>query len=377
VRNLLNQIVGLKGASVVFSVGLLSILVCGVSEKALANGNGTDDFVKNLVSLDFDTDDVLFKLPTLRKQECSIRSINDIDQSRGVSQVDIRSSVSRGDSSSKLKSTEIAPAIIYDTTRISNQGAEITADVNGPATALGDLITLGGTNRSVTNVQITVFTLASTAPFSLTMRFYTDCSTSGAANSPCGNGTGTLIPGSTVTVSNITVPALGTVATVNFPYPNVSLASEVDNTISVSILASRSDVFWSLGETATVGSSTNVVERCGSVGANNGCTRNFGVPNNFVITMTADVVGTAAGVTVGGRALTAEGRGLRGARVIITDTNGVSRATSTGAFGRFQFEDVEPGQTYIVTVGSRRFTFSPQVVQVNDNIADLNFIAGQ
>lgn len=86
---------------------------------------------------------------------------------------------------------------------------------------------------------------------------------------------------------------------------------------------------------------------------------------------------TAAGVTVGGRALTSEGRGLRGARVTITDTNGVSRAVFTSSFGRFQFEDVEPGRTYIVSIGSRRYTFTPQTVQVNDNIADLNFVAGQ
>ncbi len=88
-------------------------------------------------------------------------------------------------------------------------------------------------------------------------------------------------------------------------------------------------------------------------------------------------VTTAAGVTVGGRVMTAEGRGLRGARVTMTDSNGAARSVFTGAMGRFQFDDVEPGQTYVITIGSRRFTFSPQVVQVTDNIGDLSFIAGQ
>ncbi len=187
--------------------------------------------------------------------------------------------------------------IIYDTTHASNQGAEITAAANGPATSMGDKIVLGGTDRFVCQVQIEVFTLAAVTPFDLTMNFFTDCSTSGAANSPCGNGTGTLIPLSTVTVTGITPPALGTIFAVNFPYPNVDLGGEADNTISVSVNASRSDVFWRLGETPTVGSqpdvSPSVVERCGSVGTNNGCTRNFGITNNFAIQIQANTTPVA------------------------------------------------------------------------------------
>lgn len=181
---------------------------------------------------------------------------------------------------------------IYNTTHASNQGAEITAAANGAATSMGDLIVLGGTDRFVCEVQIEVFTLASTAPFDLTMNFYTDCSTSGASNSPCGNGLGTLIPSSTVTVTGITPPALGTIFTVVFSYPNTDLTGEVDNTISVSVNASRSDVFWRIGETPAVGTTPDgamsFVERCGSTAANNGCQRNFGLTNNFAIQIMAN-----------------------------------------------------------------------------------------
>jgi hypothetical protein len=181
---------------------------------------------------------------------------------------------------------------IYNTTHASNQGAEITSAANGPATSMGDLIVLGGTDRFVCEVQIEVFTLAAVTPFDLTMNFFTDCTTSGAANSPCGNGTGTLIPSSTVQVTGITPPALGTIFTVIFPYPNVDLGGEADNTISVSVNASRSDVFWRLGETPTVGTTpdgaTSFVERCGSTAANNGCQRNFGITNNFAIQIQAN-----------------------------------------------------------------------------------------
>jgi hypothetical protein len=97
-----------------------------------------------------------------------------------------------------------------------------------------------------------------------------------------------------VTVTGITPPVLGTIFTVAFPYPLVNLASEVDNTISVSVNASRSDVFWRIGETPVVGSqpagepATSFVERCGSTAANNGCQRNFGLTNNFSISIEAE-----------------------------------------------------------------------------------------
>ncbi len=185
-------------------------------------------------------------------------------------------------------------AIIYDTTRVSNQGAEVAPAANGPACSLADKITLGGTNRFICSIDVDLFVLAATTPFDATMTLWTDCTTSGAANSACGNGVGTLIPGTTVTVTGITPVALGMIFTVSFPYGNVDLSSEVDNTISVRLNPSRSDVFWRLGETPTVGTipagegATSVVERCGSVGTNNGCTRDFGVNNNFALTIRAE-----------------------------------------------------------------------------------------
>lgn len=84
---------------------------------------------------------------------------------------------------------------------------------------------------------------------------------------------------------------------------------------------------------------------------------------------------TAAGVGVTGRVLTsANGRGLVGAVVRLTDQAGVSRVYTTGKGGSYTFDDLEPGQTYVVTVSSRRFSFAPQVIQMNDNIAELNFV---
>ncbi|MFM9903951.1 MAG: CSLREA domain-containing protein [Pyrinomonadaceae bacterium] len=83
---------------------------------------------------------------------------------------------------------------------------------------------------------------------------------------------------------------------------------------------------------------------------------------------------TAAGVKVSGRVRNAEGRGLRSARVSITDQNGSVRITTTTARGFFHFEDVETGHTYVIAVNSKRYNFSPRVVQIVDNISDLDFL---
>ncbi len=185
----------------------------------------------------------------------------------------------------------VGASVIYDTTHASNQGAEISSAANGTATCMGDKIVTIDHTLPVCEISVDLFTLAATTPFDLTLEIYTDCSTNGTGNSPCGNGTGTLIPSSTTTVTGITPAALGTIFTVVFPVNNASLATETDDTITVKLNASRSDVFWRLGETPSVGAQpagepgTSFVERCGSTAANNGCSRNFGITNNFAMTI--------------------------------------------------------------------------------------------
>jgi len=83
----------------------------------------------------------------------------------------------------------------------------------------------------------------------------------------------------------------------------------------------------------------------------------------------------AAGVSISGRVITSEGRGVRNARVSLTDHLGESRFVLTGPRGEFEFTDVPTGATYVVTVAARRFTFEPQVISVNDSISDLVFTA--
>jgi hypothetical protein len=83
------------------------------------------------------------------------------------------------------------------------------------------------------------------------------------------------------------------------------------------------------------------------------------------------LVPTAANVTVGGRVLTAENQGVRNAIVMLTDSSGNTRSVRTNTFGYFAFEEVEVGQTYILSARSKEFNFASRVLSVNDEITDL------
>ncbi len=83
----------------------------------------------------------------------------------------------------------------------------------------------------------------------------------------------------------------------------------------------------------------------------------------------------AAAISIAGRILTTDGRGLRNARVTLVDQNGNSRTALTGAFGYYSFTEIEVGQTVIISVSSKRFQFAPQVVSVSEELTNLDFIA--
>ncbi len=84
---------------------------------------------------------------------------------------------------------------------------------------------------------------------------------------------------------------------------------------------------------------------------------------------------TAASVTVSGRVIVQNNRGLRNARVIMTDGRGESRISATTAFGYFSFTDVEAGATYILTVQSKSYQFEPQVLNISGDLTELVFNA--
>ena len=100
-----------------------------------------------------------------------------------------------------------------------------------------------------------------------------------------------------------------------------------------------------------------------------------GRPLDNIVTLFAGLAPTAASVSISGRVLVAGGRGLSNAIVYLTDQSGATRFARTTAFGYYRFNDVEAGQSVIMTVVSKRYQFTPQVVNVTEQLSNLNFTA--
>jgi hypothetical protein len=86
---------------------------------------------------------------------------------------------------------------------------------------------------------------------------------------------------------------------------------------------------------------------------------------------------TAANVSIGGRVLTATGRGIRNVRVTLTDSSGATRTTLTNPFGFYRFDDVAAGETYIISVSHKRYRFnqSTRVQTIVEELNELDFVA--
>ena len=93
----------------------------------------------------------------------------------------------------------------------------------------------------------------------------------------------------------------------------------------------------------------------------------------------AQFVPTAAPVSISGRVLTSDGRGINGAVITMSDAAGHVRTARTGAFGYYQFDNVGSGENYVLAIGSKRFTFAEPVRFVNavDDVADVDFVANE
>jgi hypothetical protein len=86
---------------------------------------------------------------------------------------------------------------------------------------------------------------------------------------------------------------------------------------------------------------------------------------------------TAAYVNLSGHVTTLSGQGIRNALITLTGSNGVIRTTQTVTFGYFLFADVRAGESYLLTISSKRYIFSnpTRILSVADDLSDLNFIA--
>lgn len=81
---------------------------------------------------------------------------------------------------------------------------------------------------------------------------------------------------------------------------------------------------------------------------------------------------TAAEVIVGGRVIGISGRGISGATVRITGTNGATQRTRTNPFGFYRFLKVPSGATYVISASLRNRTTNPRVISVIQDTTDVD-----
>ncbi|MEO6655096.1 MAG: carboxypeptidase-like regulatory domain-containing protein, partial [Pyrinomonadaceae bacterium] len=75
-------------------------------------------------------------------------------------------------------------------------------------------------------------------------------------------------------------------------------------------------------------------------------------------------------LSVSGRVLTPDGRGVRNAKVVITGPDGSARTVTTSDYGYYSFDEVESGKNYVIGVISKRYTFASRVIPVFDTVED-------
>ena len=85
---------------------------------------------------------------------------------------------------------------------------------------------------------------------------------------------------------------------------------------------------------------------------------------------------TAAEVYISGRITSPAGYGLAQARVTIDGGNLPQSLTAiTNPFGYYSFHDIAAGQSYVITVSAKRYTFrqSPRLLNILDDMDNVDF----
>ena len=85
-------------------------------------------------------------------------------------------------------------------------------------------------------------------------------------------------------------------------------------------------------------------------------------------------VATAADVSISGRVFNAAGSGLGNARVTLVAEDGATRTVSTNPFGYYGFADVSAGQTVLLSVSSKRYSFAPRTIAAVGETTDFDFV---
>lgn len=87
---------------------------------------------------------------------------------------------------------------------------------------------------------------------------------------------------------------------------------------------------------------------------------------------------SAALASISGRVSSPSGVGIKSVILSIQDaSSGFVLTTITGPFGFYRFDGLEVGRSYVITLTSKRFTFtsSPMLITLDDEISGLDWVA--
>jgi len=86
---------------------------------------------------------------------------------------------------------------------------------------------------------------------------------------------------------------------------------------------------------------------------------------------------TAAAVSLSGRVLTVDGRGINNARVVVTDAFGNMLTARSNSFGYYMVNGLEASRAYTVSAAQKGYQFTDQFIVPNDNVTGFDLIASQ
>ncbi len=86
---------------------------------------------------------------------------------------------------------------------------------------------------------------------------------------------------------------------------------------------------------------------------------------------------TVASANISGRVTTATGRGIRNVGVTVTKPNGETLFAITNPFGYYRFQELPVGETYILSVNSKRYSFAEptRVISLSEDLTDADFVS--
>ncbi|MEO8073342.1 MAG: carboxypeptidase-like regulatory domain-containing protein [Acidobacteriota bacterium] len=277
-----------------------------------------------------------------------------------------------------------------------------TGPFSGQATGIRSTVTtvLGAATTTVADTgplpsaggSITATTLTGTIPNLITTGAIT-ATTSGSGNSSQStatvNDTNLTVGGNIITADVLTANSQCTCSVTGVPS---CTGSSVITNLRVNGLAITVTGAPNQTITATVATVTTTIiinEQTPSPPSGNSITVNalHVIVTDSLTNTTTDVViasahsdincnvTTAAPVSISGRVISPFGRGLAGARIVLTNSIGEKRIAVTNPFGYFSFKEIGSGETYIVEITHKSYNFTPQVLLVTNDLTELNFTA--